>query len=264
MPEAPATQQTAAPARSRPPGEMGGHTVMPWEQGDAESGQAATQVPAGKDPTTTASGGSSKSVPPPSEGDGTDGLGQGSGSTTVKAADGMMPPASQGITGVTPKPVAAKPPPGGAGANAPLEQAHPEGAEAHHVPTAAQVAKASAPAAQKGPPAFDALMPPGGARQAVPATKAPGSTPAVPGPPPAQRPASVAPVHAPLEATVRPSAGTASSPKSTHALVEALATELRTLLEKALQDAVAQVLAKPVPAPAAGNPPGAPPPGKPT
>src|SRR5690242_7976032 len=81
-----------AQKRSRPPGELGGHTVMPWEQGEAEP-QARSPVPAGSDPTTTASGGSSKSVPPPAQGRGKDGLGQGSGATTVKAADGMMPPA---------------------------------------------------------------------------------------------------------------------------------------------------------------------------
>ncbi|MEA3202362.1 MAG: hypothetical protein QOI63_28, partial [Thermoplasmata archaeon] len=43
---------------------------MPWEQGEAGSGHASSHIPAGSDPTTTASGGSSKSVPPPTQGRG--------------------------------------------------------------------------------------------------------------------------------------------------------------------------------------------------
>ncbi|MCA1819190.1 MAG: hypothetical protein LC620_03930 [Halobacteriales archaeon] len=105
---------------------------MPWEQGETDEGKPSSHVPAGADPTTTASGGSSKSVPPPSQGPGVDGLGQGSGASTVKAAQGMMPPASQTVTGTTPAAMSSMPPRGATGALAKqdLEQAHPEGMEA--------------------------------------------------------------------------------------------------------------------------------------
>lgn len=119
---------TTSPKRSRPPGEMGGHTVMPWEQDG--STQAASPIPAGGDAATTASGGSSKSVPPPASGKG-DGLGQGAGASTVKAADANLP-ATQS------RDVPGKPPQGSAGAPAKpnadakpqdLEAWNPEGAE---------------------------------------------------------------------------------------------------------------------------------------
>lgn len=120
---------TTSPKRSRPPGEMGGHTVMPWEQDG--STQVASHIPAGGDATTTASGGSSKSVPPPASGKGRDGLGQGAGASTVKEADANLPAAES-------RDVSGKPPQGSAGAPAKpnayakpqdLETRHPEGAE---------------------------------------------------------------------------------------------------------------------------------------
>lgn len=159
MPDTPQQSTSSAPAkRSRPPGEMGGHTVMPWEQGESTQGTASSHVPAGSDAATPASGGSSKSVPPPSGGRGKDGLGQGAGASTVKAADDMMPSAAQSM-GRSPSTASAssRPPPGSAGKpgrpNArsnpqELESQHPEGAEWRQgVPqTSSQVEEGDAPA----------------------------------------------------------------------------------------------------------------------
>ncbi|MCA1811569.1 MAG: hypothetical protein LC623_06110 [Halobacteriales archaeon] len=143
MPETSPQGQTTNPStvptekRSRPPGELGGHTVMPWEQGEGQ--QAPSHIPAGSDATSTASGGSSKSVPPPASGQGHDGLGQGAGASTAKAADGMTPPASESMGVAPPRPASTRPPEGSAGSpgrpnpNAKpmeLEQQHPEGMEA--------------------------------------------------------------------------------------------------------------------------------------
>jgi hypothetical protein len=109
---------------------------MPWEQGEGQ--QSPSHIPAGSDAASTASGGSSKSVPPPTSGQGRDGLGQGAGASTAKAADGMTPPASESMGVAPPRPASSKPPEGSAGspgrpnANAKpmeLEQQHPEGME---------------------------------------------------------------------------------------------------------------------------------------
>lgn len=148
QPAAPTSTNPSTPSsqrRSRPPGELGGHTVMPWEQGETGAHPASSHIPAGSDPATTASGGSSKSVPPPSQGAGRDGLGQGAGTGTVKAADGMMPPASESAGVAPPAPSSSKPPAGSAGAPAkpaaqaslqPLEEGHPEGMEGAVRPSA--------------------------------------------------------------------------------------------------------------------------------
>jgi hypothetical protein len=191
---------TATPAlsaqakRSRPPGEMGGHTVMPWEQGESE--EATTHVPAGSNPVTTASGGSSKNVPPPTEGSG-DGLGQGSGQSTVKAADSTM-----GMGKGAEPSTSARPPVGSAGAPAKpvvvskpmeLEQAHPEAMEPRPQPTSAKVLAGDAPSdAMAGAPASARLATPsmskhdperqaegspGNSAAAVAKASAPGSAP---------------------------------------------------------------------------------------
>ncbi|HEX2066956.1 MAG TPA: hypothetical protein VHI93_09110 [Candidatus Thermoplasmatota archaeon] len=142
MPDTPQAQSTSASSptkRSRPPGELGGHTVMPWEQGESTQGRASSHIPAGGDAATPASGGSSKSVPPPSGQRGKDGLGQGAGASTAKAADDRMPSAPQSVgRPPTSTSVSSRPPPGSAGKPArpnarsrpqELESQHPEGAE---------------------------------------------------------------------------------------------------------------------------------------
>ncbi|HUR63473.1 MAG TPA: hypothetical protein VM241_03225 [Candidatus Thermoplasmatota archaeon] len=248
------------PQRTRPPGEMGGHTVMPWEQGEAEPGQAASTTPAGSDPTTTASGGSSKSVPPPTEGKGKDGLGQGSGATTVKAADGMMPPASQTVTGEAPKPMSGKPPVGSAGALAkaqPLEQSHPEGMEQ---PTTVQ----------KGDAPSDALEGAGAvARKATPqaskATESGAQPVGKPAAPPQARPTPAAvdrtaKESAPMVPSSGQDAAKAASGAAVHptnpaaqatsgqpdlqdeALIKALDQKLAEMLARALHETVAEAV----------------------
>ncbi|MEA3144519.1 MAG: hypothetical protein QOG31_1843 [Thermoplasmata archaeon] len=236
MPETTQPEQSQAkqakpvqvPQRTRPPGEMGGHTVMPWEQGEAEPGQAASATPAGSDPTTTASGGSSKSVPPPAEGKGKDGLGQGAGATTVKAADGMMPPASEAVTGEAPKPMSGKPPVGSAGALAkqPLEQSHPEGMEAQ-APPKARPAQAEVDQAAK-------------ASQPMKAKEAAQESPIVPSTDQdAAKAASGAAVH-PTDPAAQATSG--QPDLQDEALIKALDQKLAELLARALHETVAEAV----------------------
>lgn len=253
-PDVPTQPQTVK--RSRPPGEMGGHTVMPWEQGEGDT--AASPTPAGSNPTTSSSGGSSKNVPPPATGK-MDGLGQGAGSTTVSAADGMMPPASQAVTGQTPKPVEQKSAPGGAGA---LAQAEARGKPAVQAPVSSPPMPADAleavspegaeeprhamrskePALTKAPPAKQPVpgAPP------VPAAPQPGVPSAAPTP--TSTAAAVTPASAPLDSVAAAKAtavpGKASVPASTsdEALIKALTDQLATMLARALHESVAQAV----------------------
>lgn len=229
---------------------------MPWEQGEGDT--ASSPTPAGANPTTTSSGGSSKNVPPPAQGT-ADGLGQGSGSTTVSAADGMTPPASQAITGQQPAEVGQSPAPGSAGALArqaqptvvsppepeSLEAAHPEGAEgpkhAMRSKEAALAGDRQAPVIQVEREAAGSQVPPE-AISPPDATQSPQRTPAAPAA--AQGPAIAAPAgrttagagQAPLAKVGTP--GMAGM-QDDQALVEAVTQHLAAMLARALHESVA-------------------------
>lgn len=113
----------SAPSAPRPPGEIGGHTVQPWEQDPAAGMQ-------GK-PT-------SKDVPPPQAGAAeAKAAGPGPGMVTTQAPGNI--PSSQGLPGGTAS--AANAGPADAGAAAAAEAATPERSasldDAHAVPPAA-------------------------------------------------------------------------------------------------------------------------------
>jgi len=202
---------------------------MPWEQGD--EAEPTNPTPAGSSPVSTAAGGSSKNVPPPNAGK-VDGLGQGAGTSTVKAADGMMPPAS----GPSNAKVSTKPPVGSAGspakANAtnrpqpPLESTPLEGMEtttAPRLPT--KVAAGDAPQdAMQGAPAVAQAATPQASRDALPSPEAGTATPVA---------------TTPSQATAPDQGGSGSGGG-----VDALLAELRPILEKALQAAAGQFTAQ--------------------